>query len=209
MIVAPNEPLVRILCDTNVFVSTIVLQSELLTQYLDDLIDQHENGLMELVVPKAVQAELYGLLRSGRIQSRRQPVILSHQQIMYVLEPYLDVLFDRDYLTGLGALDWPHGKAYKELLGRLLAEEYGWHDWGQAYIEKNLRHPIELLGLTDRHDLPIMAAGLYHGVDLIITSNMADFIDPLGKIRVMSPSDAKKFDHFTLHAPYDIWEEAE
>ncbi|MCD1258524.1 hypothetical protein B5M42_006710 [Paenibacillus athensensis] len=105
--------------------------------------------------------------------------------------------------------DWPQGKAYKGLLVKLLVEEYGWHDWGQAYIEKNMRHPIEHLGLTDRHDLPIMAAGLYHGVDLIITSNMADFIDSFGKIRVMTPTDAQNFDHFNLHQPYDIWEKDE
>uniref|UniRef100_A0A4Y8Q1Q9 PIN domain-containing protein n=1 Tax=Paenibacillus athensensis TaxID=1967502 RepID=A0A4Y8Q1Q9_9BACL len=97
MTIASNEPLVRILCDTNVLVSAFILRSEQLVSYLDNLINQHENGWIEFVIPKAVQAELYGILRAGRIQSRKKAITLSHEQIMYLLEPYLGVLFDRDY----------------------------------------------------------------------------------------------------------------
>ncbi|THF84452.1 PIN domain-containing protein [Cohnella fermenti] len=204
---ARQEPLVRILWDTNLFVSLLVFQSESLNDYLDKLIYQHEHGLIQLIVPKAVQAELYGILQAGRVKRSNQPVFLSHEQILYLLEPYLDLLFDRDYLNQLGKRAWPSGEAYKELLKQLLAEEYGWHDFGQAYIERRLRHTVEMMGLLDRYDFPIMASALFHGVDLIVTHNMQDFIDPLGKIRVMNFREASRFDHFELHLPYESWED--
>lgn len=202
-----HEPVVRILWDTNMFVSILIFQSEQLENYLDDLIYQHENGLIQLIVPKAVQAELYGILRAGRVRSRNQSVFLSHKQIVYLLEPYMDILFDFDYLTQLGNRNWPAGSAYKQLLSQLIAEEYGWHDLGQAYIEKTMRHPIDILGLKDPYDLPILATGLYHGVDMIVTKNMRDFIDPFGKIRVMTPGYARQFNHFGLHLPFDTYED--
>ena len=77
----PSEPLIRILIDTNVFISMIIFQSDRINRYLDNLINQQEHGLIELVVPKVVQAELYGILRAGRVRRRNQPIILSHRQI--------------------------------------------------------------------------------------------------------------------------------
>jgi len=202
----PSEPLIRILMDTNVFISMIIFQSDRIDKYLDNLIYQQEHGLIELIVPKVVQAELYGILRAGRVRRRNQPIILSHHQIIYLFESYFDALFDRDYFDRLGRIQWPVGESYKEIIVQLVAEEYGWTDLGQAYIEQKMRHPVDILGLKDRFDFPIMAASLYYGVDLIVTKNMRDFVDPFGRIRVMTLSKAIEFDHYQLHLPYDTWE---
>lgn len=196
--------MIRILWDTNVFVRAIFFQQAELLDYLDDLIFQHENNRIELIVPKAVQVELYGILRAGRLDFEKRGIKhknyqFSHAEVVFFLGEY-PMLFDPAFLDSLSLISWPRGVAYKEeRLKPLLEEHHGWTDWGQSVIETRLRHSVEHLGLKDKHDYPIMAAALESGIDLLVTANLKDFIDPLGKIKVMDAHEARKFDHHSLH----------
>lgn len=91
----PDEPLegplIRILWDTNVFVSAFLFGSVTLLDYLDDLIDQQNQGFIELIVPKAVQGEFYAILRAGSVQKNKQSLYLNHEDILYLLGPYLEL----------------------------------------------------------------------------------------------------------------------
>ncbi|MFB9328987.1 hypothetical protein ACFFSY_23885 [Paenibacillus aurantiacus] len=195
---------VRIIWDTNVFVQALIMGQEQILDYLDDLIWQSEQELIDLIVPKAVQAELYGILRAGRLNrindagEKVRNYAFSHSEVMYLLEAF-PTLFDFDFLSELEAYAWPADLDYKYTLFAILHAEYGWSDWGQSVIETRLLHSVEHLGLKDQLDFPIMAAALIEGIDLLVSSNMKDFIDALGKIRVMKSHDARRFDHFSLH----------
>ncbi|ASA19828.1 hypothetical protein B9T62_02825 [Paenibacillus donghaensis] len=82
-----DGPIVRILWDTNVFVSALVFGSMHLLEYLDDLIDQKRHGFIEFIVPKAVQAEFYGILRAGSVLKNKQSIHLTHDEIIFFIEP--------------------------------------------------------------------------------------------------------------------------
>ena len=181
---------VRIVWDTNVFVRAILFNTPELLDYLDHLLFQQQLGLIEFVVPKAVEAELYGILRAGRVKNKT----LTHEEIIELFSPYPEC-FESDFLEQLNRYEWPQGVGYKDVLYEVLKNEYGWDDWGKSIIEQKLGYSTEYLGLKDIHDLPIMAAALQFGVDLLVTVNMQDFIDPLGKIRVMDAYEAKAFPH--------------
>ncbi|MEX1028543.1 MAG: hypothetical protein WDZ91_00680 [Paenibacillaceae bacterium] len=194
---------IRILWDTNVFVQALLFGQEQLIDYLDKLILQQQNNLINLVIPKAVQAEFYGVMRAGRLDLdidgvKHKKVQLTHNQIAFLLEPYFDTVFNPDFIRSLNQLDWPLGIAYKDVLHQIIITEYNWHDLGKSVIERRLGKSVEYLGLNDPFDYPIMAAALVQGVELIVTANMQDFSDPLGSIRIMKSHDACKFDHFSL-----------
>lgn len=79
-----------------------------------------------------------------------------------------------------------------------MQKEYGWNNKGQNVIEEYLGKTIAVIQeeapkqrglkkpLKDIDDYPVMAAAIIHNADIIVTYNLKDFIDPLGKIRIMN-----------------------
>ncbi len=116
---APNWPLIRIFWDTNIFVQLILQGHSKQIDYLQGLIRQHEQGLIELICPRVVQAELYGILKAGRIKRVKA---CSHEQIMYLLEPFFDLFFDREFMNRIGTKTWPEGAAYKSVWRAIISD---------------------------------------------------------------------------------------
>lgn len=204
-----SDTRIRILWDTNVLVQALIFGQRDLLHYLDQLLLQQANEFIELVIPKSVQAEFYGVLRAGRLDItdengvKHKEVQFAHADIVFLMEPYLGNLFDREFIDSLNDYDWPKGSYYKKVLLEIITKEYNWDDWGKSFIERKLAKSVEYMGLRDPYDYHVMAAALQFGVDLIVTANMDDFIDPLGKIRVMKAHDARVFDHFSLQVGPD------
>jgi hypothetical protein len=151
-----------------------------------------------------LQAEFYGLLRSGGIAIRKvpggpmQPTAFGHTQLMGLFETY-DAIFNLEFLNSLEKLPWPmYSDGYKQIVEKILDNEYGWTQKGQDIIERHLGKTIASLQeetlnvrgrkkpLKDADDYPVIASAIIHNADIIVTYNLKDFIDPFGRIRVMN-----------------------
>lgn len=198
------DTLVRIQWDTNVFVRSLVTGSEQLEDFLFKLYKQHENKIIRFVNPKAVQSEFYGILAAGRVQIGGKSRVFTHEEIVAFMEIVPDFFRLDDFIPSLQYLDWKplQGKDYKQTWNHVLQKEYGWDDFGKSCIERRLRYDVEALGIDgDTYDWPIMASAIQSGVDLLVTANINDFVDPLGRIKVMDAYKAYRFHYLGLHEP--------
>lgn len=193
-----------VIWDGCILADRFIYRNHRVRKEFDRLYDLHINGLVEFCLPKAVQAEFYGLLRSGGIAIRTardepmRPVAFEHDKLMQLFRMFTGI-FNVEFLDSLAHVTWPEfSDDYKMIVAEILQDEYGWHNKGQDVIEKYLGKTIALLQeeakkergnkkpLKDTDDYPVMAAAIIHNADIIVTYNLKDFIDPLGQIRVMN-----------------------
>lgn len=200
-----NNDLVKIIIwDGCILADRFIYRNHRVREEFDRLYDMHLNGLVQFCLPKAVQAEFYGLLRSGGIAVRTepsgpmQPIALAHNDLMALFITFRGI-FNLEFLDSLKDLPWPmYSDAYKQIVEEILEKEYGWSHKGQDVIERHLGRTIASLQeevlkergrkkpLRDTDDYPVMASAVIHNADIIVTYNLKDFIDPFGQIRVMN-----------------------
>lgn len=193
-----------IIWDGCILADRFIYRNHRVREEFDRLYDMHLNGLVEFCLPKAVQAEFYGLLRSGGIAIRTkpggpmQPFAFAHTDLMALFTTFRGI-FNIDFLESLRDLPWPlYSDSYKQVVEEVLEKEYGWTDKGQDVIERYLGNSIVILQqealkergrkkpLKDPDDYPVMASAVIHHADVIVTYNLKDFIDPFGQIRIMN-----------------------
>ncbi|MDB5083581.1 MAG: hypothetical protein JWN30_467, partial [Bacilli bacterium] len=129
----------KIVLDTVVIFKALVLKDSA-AKYVLGLYNEHLAGDIQLVIPKCVQAEFYGMLRSGRsevkVNDEYVPRLLTHDEIVQYLSLF-EGLFDFDFINQLRDLDWRQGKDengnlyYKQTYNQIVKQEYGWPDLGQ------------------------------------------------------------------------------
>jgi hypothetical protein len=193
-----------IIWDGCLLADRFIYRNHRVREEFDRLYDMHLNGLVEFCLPKAVQAEFYGLLRSGRLTIRTepggpmQPNALAHTDLMALFTMFMGI-FNLVFLDSLKDLPWPmYSDTYKQIVEQILENEYGWTHKGQDVIERHLGRTIASLQdealkergrkkpLKDADEYPVMASAIIHNANIIITYNLKDFTDPLGRIRVMN-----------------------
>lgn len=199
-----NLSLKIVIWDGCLLADKFVYRNHRVREEFDRLYDLHLNGFIEFCLPKAVQAEFYGLLRSGGIAIRTKPdgpmkpTAFAHKELMELFSLY-NGIFNLDFLETLQHHPWPlFSNSYKSVVESILRREYGWTNNGQNVIEKYLGTSVADLQmraslergrkkpLKDVDDYPIMASAVIHQADIIVTYNLKDFIDPFGRIRVMN-----------------------
>lgn len=62
-----------IIWDGCILADRFIYRNRRVREEFDRLYDMHLNGLVEFCLPKAIQSEFYGLLRSGGIAIRNEP----------------------------------------------------------------------------------------------------------------------------------------
>ncbi|NOU81161.1 hypothetical protein GC101_20060 [Paenibacillus sp. LMG 31459] len=193
-----------VIWDGCILADRFIYRNQKVRKEFDRLYDLHLNSFIEFCLPKAVQAEFYGLLRSGGIAIRKvkdgpmMPVAFEHDKLMSLFKLF-DGIFNVEFLDSLAHIDWPEfSDDYKRIVEQIMQEEYGWSNKGQDVIEEYLGKTITALQeeakkkrgrkkpLKDTDDYPVMAAAIIHNADIIVTYNLKDFIDPFGRIRVMN-----------------------
>lgn len=201
----------RIVLDTCVLHSALIEQQQEHFEYFAELYAEHQLGLIELVITKAIQAEFYGILRAGRTtvwshaEQRRVALVLTHGRIMNFLELYIEI-FDKEYLDSIQDLDWSPGRdseglpLYKRTFREEIRNQYGWRDLGHDYIQRmTLSDPREN-GAKDKWDYPGIASALHIHAHLIVTDNRRDFPIKLQsrdrEILILETRDARDFNHF-------------
>lgn len=199
-----NNPVKIVIWDGCILADRFIYRNHLVRREFDRLYDMHLNGLVQFCLPKAVQAEFYGLLRSGGIAIRTepggpmQPTAFAHTDLMALFIMFRGI-FDLEFLDSLKELPWPiYSEKYKLIVEQICEKEYGWTNKGQDVIEGYLRMTIASLQeealkvrgrkkpLKDVDDFPVMASAIIHSADIIVTYNLKDYIDPFGQIRVMN-----------------------
>lgn len=127
-----------------------------------------------------------------------KPLAFEHDTLMPLFTMFKGI-FNLEFLDSLALIAWPKfSDDYKWIVEEIMQKEYGWINKGQNVIEKYLGKTIAMIQeeaakqrgrkkpLKDIDDYPVMAAAIIHNADIIVTYNLKDFIDPLGKIRVMN-----------------------
>ncbi|MEX2416320.1 MAG: hypothetical protein WD424_09270 [Paenibacillaceae bacterium] len=193
-----------VIWDGCILADRFIYRNRRVREEFDRLYDMHLNGLVEFCLPKAIQTEFYGLLRSGSIAIRNEPNgpmlprTFTHIELMKLFMMFRGI-FNLEFLDSLKDLTWPiDSDKYKLTVDGILQREYGWSHKGQDVIERYLGRSIASLQeeatkergrkkpLKDSDDYPVMAAAIIHNANIIVTYNLKDFIDPFGKIRVMN-----------------------
>lgn len=207
--------MLKIQIDTNVLLQLAIFPVKKYIPYFVDLYNDHNAGELQIVITKAVQAELYGLMRAERLERRNEegkyvPQTYSHEEIMGFVKKYYPAIFDIDFLESLKDLNWELGDEidkrgkkvgkYKRTLFECVKKEYGWDDWGEEYIKSKLGYSPLDKGKVDNYDYPEMATALLYDVQIIITDNLRDFLIPTGTIEVWNLEKASVTDHY-LYEP--------
>lgn len=192
--------MLKIQIDTCFLAEAIIRRNQDFLEEFIGLYNQHAMGMIQIVLPKAIQAEFYGILRAGRMKKRTGNYFLTHQQIMQLTSDY-PAIFNMDYLNTLDAYEWPEGKdgdvaRYKHTFKKVIEDEYGWNDWGEEYIEQSITRKIIHTNIRriDIYDFPIMATALLHSVHIILTENLKDFSIPTGQILVFDLEKLKQIE---------------
>jgi hypothetical protein len=133
-----NDPVKIIIWDGCILADRFIYRNHRVREEFDRLYDMHINGLVEFCLPKAVQAEFYGLLRSGGIAIRTepggpmQPTAFAHADLMALFIMFRGI-FNLAFLDSLKDLPWPmYSDAYKQIVEEILEKEYGWNHKGQG-----------------------------------------------------------------------------
>jgi hypothetical protein len=104
-----NDLVKIIIWDGCILADRFIYRNHRVREEFDRLYDMHLNGLVEFCLPKAVQAEFYGLLRSGglaiRIEPRgpMQPTSFSHTDLMELFSTF-NGIFNLEFLDSLDEL---------------------------------------------------------------------------------------------------------
>lgn len=89
---------------------------------LDRMLFLQSQGLMKISLHKAVQAEIYSILRVGRIRvkgpvGKRIAKEFPHHVIMHFVHKYFD-LFDIEYMDSLKSINFTDKETYKNSLSQ-------------------------------------------------------------------------------------------
>lgn len=155
---------------------------------LDRMLFLQSKGLLKISLHKATQAEIYAILRVGRIRVRgpegkRVQKKFPHHVIMHFVHKYND-LFDEKFMDSLDKVGFEEQETYKDLL----FTEVKYHlnmsiEQSEEYIKNK---GISLEVCKDPYDFHIMVSALKDKADYLLTTNTKDFPDPLGFCEVIN-----------------------
>ncbi|WP_047154994.1 hypothetical protein [Aneurinibacillus tyrosinisolvens] len=84
--------MLKVQFDICVLVEAIIRRNPHVKPYFDQFYNRHTLGIQQIILPKAVQAEFYGILRAGRITKRvdgiARPFPVSHENILKLVADY-------------------------------------------------------------------------------------------------------------------------
>ncbi|MGM0877466.1 MAG: hypothetical protein ACQEWV_22705 [Bacillota bacterium] len=155
---------------------------------LDRMLFLQSKGLLKISVHKATQAEIYAILRVGRLKvkgpdGKRVQKKFPHHVIMHFVHKYND-LFDEKFMDSLDKVGFDEQETYKDLL----FTEVKYHlnmsiEQSEEYIKNK---GISLEGCKDPYDFHIMVSALKDKADYLLTTNTKDFPNPLGFCEVIN-----------------------
>lgn len=160
---------------------------------LDRLVFLQSKDKIEISFPKTTQAEVYAILRAGRMRVRskknnkREPVKFPHHIIMRFVHRYKE-LFDVEFMDSLK--DVPgidDEKTYKESLFREIEFHLKMKINQQLEYVKN--KGIDISNCKDPYDYYIMVSTLQDSADYLVTNNPDDFPNPLGNCKVITDKE--------------------
>jgi hypothetical protein len=146
-----NNLIKIIIWDGCILADRFIYRNHRVREEFDRLYDMHLNGIVEFCLPKAVQAEFYGLLRSGGIVIRTeqggpmQRTAFAHNDLMKLFSTFPG-LFNLEFLDSMKDQPWPlYSETYKQVVEEILQNEYQWTHKGQDVIERYLGKTISSL----------------------------------------------------------------
>ncbi|WP_134704928.1 hypothetical protein [Ammoniphilus sp. YIM 78166] len=181
--------------DTNFVIPRIMHEGKRNTQFnqLDYMLLLEKKGLIKICLPDSTQAEIYAVLRAGRypIKSNGKKIFypFPHEQIMRRVRRYSEI-FDMKFLESFKEIDFKEGVGYKEVLFRNMKYILGM-DIHQS-IEWIENRGIDVENYKDDYDFHIMVATLQCNADYLVTNNIDDFPNPLGKCEVITSKELPK-----------------
>ncbi|PEL13237.1 hypothetical protein [Bacillus sp. AFS017336] len=175
--------------DTN-FVAPCILhgsKSKNKFNWLDTLIYMQSKNIITLSLPTTTQAEIYGVLRSGRMKRKlkngtKVPLVLEHHEILKIATVYKEI-FNLDYMNKLDGAKLDDPSTYKTQLLQEVKHSAYQMDIRQC-LEYLRNKGIDLARFDrnegDIYDLHIMVSSIKEAADYLVTTNIKDFPNPLG-----------------------------
>lgn len=183
--------------DTN-FVAPCILHGSKSSEkfnWLDTMIYMQQKQMINISLPTTTQAEIYGVLRAGRMKekSTKEPLFLTHHEIMKLASVYKEV-FDLNYMDNLESAGLEDPATYKAQLLQEVKNSAYQMDIRQCF--DFLRNKgIELdkfdRGEGDVYDLHIMVSSIKEAANYLVTANLKDFPNPLVKCEVIKKDNLK------------------
>ena len=188
--------MVVIALDTN-FVTPRILhggkRSNQEINLLDRLLFLETKGKIKISFPKTTQAEVYAILRAGRMKfkskrtGKKEHKKLSHSTIMTFVHRYKG-LFDVEFMDSLSKVSGlDNTETYKEALFTEIKYHLNMGIEQQAEYLENRN--IDMNGCKDPYDYYIMVSSVQDSADYLVTNNPKDFPNPLGECRVISDKE--------------------
>lgn len=155
---------------------------------LDRMLFLEAKGMLKISFDKTTQAELYAILKVGRVKIRnpisdkKEKKKFPHHVIMQFVHRYKD-LFDVEFMESLNKVDFGEEEKYKDNL--FTEVKYALNmSIGQTkeYLENK---GIDLSSCNDQYDFYVMATVLQDSADYLVTQNIKDFPNPIGKCIVV------------------------
>ena len=184
--------MIIIALDTNFVAPRILRGGKRLPEInlLDRLLFLQTKGKINLSFPKTTQAELYAILRAGRMKfkspstGKKEHKKLPHHVIMKFVHCYKE-LFDVKFMD---SLDKVLGLDDKETYKNALFTEIEYH------LAMSIKQQTEYLqnrgvsfaGCNDPYDYYIMVSSIKDSADYLVTNNPDDFPNPLGNCLVIT-----------------------
>ncbi|MCP8970462.1 hypothetical protein [Ectobacillus ponti] len=158
---------------------------------LDRMLFLQLKGYLRIALHKTTQAEVYAILRVGRIKMRgpdgkRVAKKFPHHIIMHFVNRYHD-LFDVAFMDSLNRVGFDDPDTYKELLFTEIKYHLGMSI--QQSVEYLQNKGIALDYARDPYDYQIMVSALMDRADYLVTTNISDFPNPLSFCRVVTEKE--------------------
>ena len=161
--------------------------------FLDRMLFLQSKGKIKISFPKTTQAEVYAILRAGRMKfkststGKKEHKKLPHHMIMKFVHRYKD-LFDVKFMESLENVP---GLEDTETYKKSLFNEIKYHldmsiDQQKEYLENK---GISLGGYKDQYDYYIMVSSIQDDADYLVTNNPNDFPNPLGNVQVITDKE--------------------
>lgn len=158
---------------------------------LDRMLFLQSKGYLRVALHKTTQAEIYAILRVGRIKMRgpdgkRIEKKFPHHIIMHFVNRYGD-LFDVEFMNSLDSVGFEDLDGYKDLLFTEIKYHLGMSmDQSMQYLRNK---GIALDTAKDPYDYHIMVSALMDRADYLVTTNIGDFPNPLSFCRVITEKE--------------------
>ncbi|MFZ3590106.1 hypothetical protein ACOI1C_12690 [Bacillus sp. DJP31] len=159
---------------------------------LDRMLFLQSKGLIKVLLHRTTQAEIYAILKAGRFKIRsrsegkRVKKKIPHHVIMNFVHIYSD-LFDVNFMKTLRNVDLSDEDTYKDNLFIEVKYHLGMGiDQSKEYLRNK---GIIIDNCNNLYDFHIMVTAIQDNADILVTANVHDFPDPLGKCRIVSPQN--------------------